>query len=196
MSAVLSSEALSTIFTEARTFSYWLNEPVADTLLQQAWALARMAPTAANSSPLRLVFVRSPEAKARLKPLLSPGNVDKTMSAPVTAIFGYDYEFYDHLPTLFPHVEMRANFVGNDTAIARTAQLSGSLQAGYFILAARALGLDCGPMGGFDAAGATREFFAGTAIQASFLCNIGYGDRAKLHPRNPRLDFETVARIV
>jgi 3-hydroxypropanoate dehydrogenase len=196
MSLPLSPDALATLFTEARTYGAWLDTPVPDDLLVDAWNLARMGPTALNSSPLRVVFVRSPEAKAQLKPLLAPGNVDKTMAAPVTAIFGYDHEFYEKLAKLAPHVDGLAMFAGKDGAIAATSQLNGSLQAAYFMLALRSLGLDCGPMAGFNAAEATTVFFAGTAIKASFLCNIGYGDATKLRPRNARLDFAEVATVI
>lgn len=196
MSQLLTADALAILFTDARTHNGWLDQPVSDDLLARAWDLARMAPTAMNSSPLRLVFVRSAEAKARLKPLLAPGNVDKTMAAPVTAIFGHDHAFYEYMPKLAPHMDVKARFASDAAASAALASLNGTLQAAYFILALRSLGLDCGPMGGFDAAGATREFFAGTTIHASVLCNIGYGDVSKLRPRAARLDFAEIAQIV
>ncbi|MGE5548119.1 MAG: malonic semialdehyde reductase [Solirubrobacterales bacterium] len=187
---------LDRIFREGRTHSKWLDRPVSDDLLRQAWDLARLGPTAANSQPARIVFVTSAEAKKRLEPALSPGNVAKTMAAPVTAIVGYDLEFYEKLPTLYPHADARAWFVGNEALIQATAFRSASLQAGYFILACRAVGLDCGPMSGFDAAQVDAAFFAGTAVKSNLLINIGYGDPAALHPRNPRLDFDEACRIV
>ena len=191
-------EALDVLFRNARTHNVWLPEPVSDELLHRVWDLARMGPTAANSSPLRVVFVRSPEAKERLRPALSPGNVDKTMAAPVTAIFAYDLAFYDKLPTLFPHrgEGMRDFFAGNTAAAEASAKQSGTLGAAYFILAARALGLDCGPMGGFDNAKVDAEFFAESTWRSSFLCNLGHGDASKLHPRNPRLDFDEACKVL
>jgi 3-hydroxypropanoate dehydrogenase len=192
----LDAQALDQLFVSARTHSKWLDKEVPDALLQQAWDLARMGPTSANCQPARIVFVRSPAAKARLKPALLPGNVDKTMAAPVTAIIGDDREFYENLPRTFPQVDARAWFVGNDDAIRVTAFRNGTLQGGYLILALRALGLDCGPMSGFDNAQVDQAFFAGTAVKSNFLINIGYGDAAVLHPRNPRLDFDEACRVV
>ena len=145
---------------------------------------------------MRVVFVRSPEAKAKLQPALIPGNVDKTMAAPVTAIIGHDLEFYEKLPALYPHADARSWFVGNEPLIATTAFRNGSLQAGYFTLALRAVGLDCGPMSGFDNAKVDAAFFAGTAVKSNFLINIGYGDPAKLHGRNPRLEFDEACSVV
>ena len=188
--------ALDQIFREARTFTAWQPRPVSDDLLRQAVQLALLAPTSANGSPARFVFVRSPEAKARLKPALSPGNVDKTMAAPATAIIAWDMEFFEHLPRLFPQADMRQYFVGNTKLTEETAFRNSSLQGAYFILAARALGLDCGPMSGFDPDKLNAEFFSDGKWRANFLCNVGYGDRSKLHPRNPRLTFDEVARIL
>lgn len=195
MTTPLDDRALDQIFREGRTYSKWLERPVADALLRQAWDLARLPPTSANTQPARVVFVRSAEAKALLKPALAPGNVDKTMAAPVTAIIGHDMEFYEKLPRTFPQVDARAWFVGHEALIHTTAFRNGSLQGAYLILALRALGLDCGPMSGFDNAQVDAAFFAGTAIKSNFLVNIGYGDKAGLHPRNPRLDFDEVCRI-
>ncbi|MGE5478673.1 MAG: malonic semialdehyde reductase [Bacteroidales bacterium] len=195
MTTPVADDALDQLFRQARTHSRFLDRPVPDALLRQAWDLARMGPTAANTQPARVVFVRSPEAKALLKPALAPGNVDKTMAAPVTAIVASDLEFYEHLPRLFPHVDARAWYVGNEPLIAETAARNSSLQGAYLILALRSLGLDCGPMSGFDAAKVDAAFFAGTAVRANFLVNIGYGDPAALHPRNPRLDFDEACRI-
>ncbi|MBK1680511.1 malonic semialdehyde reductase [Rhodocyclus tenuis] len=190
--------ALSAIFLDARTHARWTSRPVADATLQRAYELARMAPTAANCQPLRIVFVRSAEAKARLLPALAPANVDKTMNAPVTAILAWDTRFYELLPKLFPHTDARAWYAGDDKAALahETAFRSACLQAAYFILAARALGLDCGPMSGFDNATVDREFFADGRFRSNFLCNLGYGDAAALHPRSPRLDFAEACAIL
>ncbi len=170
---VVGDAVLSRIFRDARTHNAWQSRPVPRGLLREAVELTKMAPTAANASPLRIVFVESAEAKARLKGALDEGNVDKTMAAPVTAIIGYDLKFYDALPRLFPHVDARAWFTGKPDHIQETAFRNGTLQGAYLILAARALGLDCGPMSGFDQAGVTAEFFSGTEIKANFLCNLG-----------------------
>lgn len=191
----LSDDALDQLFREARTHSAWLPRPVDDALLRQVFSLAVMGPTSANSSPGRFVFVKTAEAKAKLKPALAAGNVEKTMAAPVTVIVGMDMAFYDYLPKLFPQADARSWFAGNDEAIRSTAQRNASLQGAYLIIAARALGLDAGPMSGFDAAKVDDAFFAGTTIKSNFLINLGYGDRSKLHPRNPRLSFEEAARI-
>jgi 3-hydroxypropanoate dehydrogenase len=195
MSSPIDQPALATLFTEARTHNAWQAKPVPDNLLREVVELMRWAPTSANCSPARFVFVKSPEAKARLKPLLMEGNVEKTMAAPVTAIIGHDLEFYEHLPRLFPHADAKNWFVGKDQFIKTSAFRNGSLQGAYFILAARALGLDCGPMSGFDNAGVDAAFFAGTQIQSNFLVNLGYGDPAGLLPRSPRFSFDGIARI-
>lgn len=187
---------LGRIFRAGRTYSTWQKRPVLISLLREVWNLARLGPTSANSSPARVVFVISSEARARLKPALIAGNVDQTMSAPATAIVGYDMRFYDRLPDLFPHIDARSWFVGNERLIETTAFRNGSLQGAYFILAARALGLDCGPMSGFDNAMVDAEFFAGTSIRSNFLCNVGYGDPDSLHPRGPRLDFDDACSVV
>ncbi len=196
MSEILSDRSLDLLFRAARTHSAWRDEPVSDVLLQAVYDLAKMGPTSANCQPMRLRFVKSPEAKARLKPHLSAGNVEKTMAAPVTAIVGYDLAFPERLPDLFPHTDARAWFAGQEQKIRETAVRNGSLQGGYLILAARALGLDCGPMSGFDNAGVDAEFFAGTAIKSNFLCNLGYGDASKLRPRSPRPDFDESCEIL
>lgn len=195
MTTPVDDKALDLIFREARTHSKWLDTPVSDALLRGAWDLARMAPTSANTQPARIVFVRSSEAKARLKPALAPGNVDKTMAAPVTAILAQDMEFYEKLPKTFPQVDARSWFVGNEGLIQTTAFRNSSMQGGYLILALRALGLDCGPMSGFDNAAVDQAFFAGTPVKSNLLINIGYGDKSALHPRNPRLDFDEVCRV-
>jgi 3-hydroxypropanoate dehydrogenase len=201
MNQPLSQDALNQIFLEARTFASnpnpWQDRPVTDAQLEQIWNLARMGPTAANSSPARVVFVRTAEAKARLKPALDAGNVEKTMNAPVTAIVGTDLAFYEKLPYLFPHTDARSWFAGKSEAeLFPGALRNSSLQGAYLIVAARALGLDCGPMGGFDAAKVDAEFFAGTTVKSSFLINIGYGRRDTLHPRSPRLAFADACSIV
>lgn len=194
---MLDKTALDTLFNNARTHSAWLDKKIEPGLLRQLYELTRMAPTSANCQPLRVVYVSSPAAKEKLKPLLDAGNVDKTMSAPVTAILGMDMEFYTHMQKLFPHKkDAPSMFAGKEALIQTTAFRNSSLQGGYFILAARALGLDCGPMSGFDNAKVDAAFFAGTKIKSNFLCNLGYGDASKLHPRAPRLDFEEACRIV
>lgn len=187
---------LNLIFREARTHNGWLERPVARELLLQAWDLAKMGATSANSMPMRVVFVATPEGKRRLAPALAPGNLAKTMAAPVTAIFAHDLEFYERLPKLFPQGDAREWFVGNEGLIGTTAFRNGSLQAAYFMLAARAVGLDCGPMSGFDNALVEAEFFPGGSVKSNFLCNLGYGDPAALYPRGPRLDFDEACQIV
>ncbi|HTW93768.1 MAG TPA: malonic semialdehyde reductase [Tepidisphaeraceae bacterium] len=192
----VSEDCLKTIFHEARTYSAWLDKPVDDALLVKAYDIARLGPTSANMSPMRITFIKSKEAKLRLKPTLSPGNVDKTMAAPVTAIIAMDIHFFEHLPKLFPQADARSWFKDLPANVLETMALrNSSLQGGYFMIACRALGLDCGPMSGFDNAKLDAEFFAGTPIKSNFLCNIGYGDATKLHPRNPRFDFAEACRI-
>jgi len=187
--------ALDRLFREARTHNGWQARPVPEALLRHAVDLAKMAPTSANSSPMRVVFVRSREGKERLKPALSPGNLDKTMAAPVTAIIAQDLSFPDLLPRLFPHMDLRPMFAGNDALTADTAFRNSSLQGAYLILALRAVGLDCGPMSGFDSAKVDEAFFAGTRVRSNFLCNIGYGDSTKLFPRSQRLAFDEIANF-
>jgi 3-hydroxypropanoate dehydrogenase len=197
MSGVMSSEDLDLIFRKARTHSAWLNKPVDDGLLVQVYDLAKMGPTSANMCPLRIFFVKSREAKEKLKPALDPGNVDKTMKAPVTAIIGMDIHFYEKLPQLFPHADAKSWFKDlPENVLEYIALRNGSLQGAYFMLAARALGLDCGPMSGFDNVKVDAAFFAGTSIKSNFLCNLGYGDASKLHPRSPRLRFEEACKMV
>ena len=193
----LSSQTLDTLFLQARTHNDWLDKPVDDALLRQIWDLARMGPTSANCSPMRVVFVKSAEAKARLQPALMEGNRAKTLAAPVTAIFGNDSRFYDLLPKLFPHTDARAWFAGpgKEEVAATTAFRNGTLQAAYFMLAARALGLDCGPMSGFDNAMVDREFFPSGKIKSNFICNLGHGDPDRLFPRSPRLEFQETCSI-
>ncbi len=196
MSKILSDSGLDLLFRQARTHSHWSDGDIGDILLQAVYDLAKMPPTSANSSPMRLIFLRSQDAKDRLKPALSPGNLTKTMAAPVTAIIGYDTRFYELLPRLAPHGNARAWFEGNPALIEETEFRNGTLQGAYFILAARALGLDCGPMSGFDRDMVDREFFPHGRIKSNFLCNLAYGDASKLHPRAPRLDFEDACQIL
>jgi 3-hydroxypropanoate dehydrogenase len=188
--------ALDTLFREARTHRNWLPKPVPDELIHQVYDLFKMGPTSANCSPARVLFLKSDAAKARLLPALAPANVDKTRSAPVAAIIAYDPEFYEKLPELNPPVDARSWFAGNPDLIQETAFRNGSMQGGYLILAARALGLDCGPMSGFDAGKVNAEFFPDGKWKANFLCNLGYGDASKLYPRLPRLAFEEACRIL
>jgi 3-hydroxypropanoate dehydrogenase len=192
----LDDPGLDILFREARTHNGWLDKPVSDTLIRQIYDLMKWAPTSANSSPARFVFVRSPAAKERLLAAMSPGNVEKTRTAPVTVIIAYDTEFHEKLPKLFPHEDARSWFAGNQPLIDTTAFRNGTLQGAYLILAARALGLDAGPMSGFDNAKVDREFFPDGKIKSNFVVNLGYGDRAKLFPRNPRLTFEEAAQIL
>jgi len=192
----ISQEALDQLFREARTHSTWLPEPVPVELLRKAYELARLGPTSANSSPARFVFLSTPGAKAILKPVLAPGNVDKTTAAPVTVIIAWDTEFHEQLLRLFPQADIRSYFVGNRPLIEENAFRNSSLQAAYFILAARALGLDCGPMSGFDAEKLNAAFFPDGKWKVNLICNLGYGDPNKLHPRNPRLNFEEAAMIL
>ena len=194
---VLNGDDLDLIFRCARTHHVWLDQPVEDALLQQVYDLAKMGPTSANMCPMRIVFVKSREAKEKLKPALDAGNVDKTMKAPVTAIIGMDIRFYDKLPKLFPHADAKSWFKDlPENALEYVALRNGSLQGAYFMLAARALGLDCGPMSGFDNAKVDEAFFAGTTIKSNFLCNLGHGYPSKLYPRSPRLGFEEACKVV
>jgi len=187
---------LKLLFTDAHTHNAWLDRPVSDDLLRRLYEVARMAPTSANCQPMRIVFVKSAAAKEKLRPTLMAANVDKTMAAPATAIVAYDLEFYEKMPKLFPARDFRAMFLGMpEEKRERSAFQNGSLQGGYLILAARALGLDCGPMGGFDNEKVDAAFLAGTKWKSNFLVNLGYGDPAKLFPRNPRLDFDEACRI-
>lgn len=192
----LDDRSLDTIFRAARTHNEWLDKPVSDALLHQIYDLMKWAPTSANSSPARIVFVRSAAAKQRLLPAVSPGNLDKTRTAPVTAIIAHDSEFHEKLPKLFPQADARSWFAGNQPLIDTTAFRNGTLQGAYLILAARALGLDAGPMSGFDNAKVDQEFFPGGKVKSNFLINLGYGDHAKLFPRNPRLPFAEAAQIL
>jgi 3-hydroxypropanoate dehydrogenase len=194
--AGLGASALAKLFTDARTHNAFLDKPVPDVLLVEALDLAKNGPTAANSQPLRVLFLRSPEAKERLRPALSAGNLVKTLAAPVVAITAYDLEFYEHLPFLFPHADAKSWFSGNKAFAERTAFQSGTLQVAYLILALRAVGLDAGPMAGFDNAKVDEEFFPEGKTKSNVLINIGYGDDAKLFPRSPRFTFDQMAKVL
>ena len=192
----LDAYALDLLFRQARTHNRFTDQPVTDDELRALHALLKQGPTSANSSPARIVFVRSVAAKERLLGCVSPGNVEKTRAAPVTAIIGTDMAFYEKLPFLFPHADAKSWFVGKKEFADTTAFRNSSLQGGYFIIAARAIGLDCGPMSGFDHARIDAEFWAGTTVRTNFICNLGHGDPAKVHARNPRLPFDEACRIV
>lgn len=210
MPSILDEQAMDQLFRKARTHSAWLDRPVSDATLHQLYELMKWGPTSANSCPARIFFLRTPQAKARLLPALSPGNMEKTRAAPVTAIIAYDLRFYDKLPRLFPHNPgMRQVFVDAPELVEVTARRNSSLQGAYFILAARAVGLDCGPMSGFDNAKVDEEFFAAGKcegcdeeflpeghLRSNFLCNLGYGDSTKLFPRSPRLEFEEACLLL
>lgn len=195
MSSPLPNEVFDTLFLNARTHNGWLPQEVPESLLLRLYDTLRMGPTLANSTPARFVFVRSKEAKEKLKPHLSAGNVDKTMAAPVTVIVAHDLEFYESWPRLFPHADMKKSYAGKTEALRKVSEEQSWLQGGYFILAARALGLDCGPMAGFNNAGVDEVFFKGSSWRSTFLCNLGYGDVSKLYPRGSRLSFEEACRV-
>ncbi|MGA2879876.1 MAG: malonic semialdehyde reductase [Bryobacteraceae bacterium] len=205
MSTPLSNDAFDVLFQQARTHNAWLDKPVSDDLLHQLYERMKCGPTSANTNPARIVFLRTPEAKQRLLPALSPTNAEKTMKAPVTAIVGYDVRFFEQTPKLFPNNPAMANVFSSSPQLAETTAFrNSSLQGGYMILAARALGLDCGPMSGFDNTKVDAEFFSAAAgnpptfsqVKSNFLCNLGYGDAAKLFPRNPRLTFDEACRLL
>lgn len=207
MNKAMTEQGLDLLFRQARSQNGWLDQPVSDDTLKNLYDLMRWGPTSANGCPARIVFLRSAESRRRLLPVLSAGNVEKTLSAPVTAIIGYDTRFHEQLPKLFPHNPgVRDWFAGQPELIESTALRNSSIQGGYFILAARALGLDCGPMSGFDHQLVDQEFFtpntdrppafAHMQIKSNFLCNLGYGDPAKLFARSPRLDFEEACSLL
>ena len=211
MNRSLSNEALDVLFRKARTHNAWLDKPVSDNLLRELYELMKWGPTSANCCPARILFLRTPEAKQRLLPALSAGNTEKTMKAPVTAILAYDRRFYEKLPRLFPHNPAAREWFANSPEFAETTAFRNStLQGGYFILAARALGLDCGPMSGFDNAKVDEEFFPSPTdeaqydqkvfspshLKSNFLCNLGYGDPSQLFPRSPRLAFDEVSKLL
>lgn len=187
--------SIEQLFDQARTHNGFRDEAIPESTLRRLWDTLKWGPTSANCSPMRLVFVQSAEAKAKLLPCVSTGNHDKVKHAPVTVIVGMDMAFYENLPRLFPHTDARSWFVGKPELTETTAFRNSSLQGGYLILAARALGLDCGPMSGFDNAKVDGAFFAGTAVKSNFICNLGHGDSATLHPRNPRLSFDEACRL-
>jgi nitroreductase len=193
---ILSDHALDIVFREARTRNGWRDRPVSMALKQAVYDLTKYGPTSANCSPARFYFVESAAAKARLLPHVAPGNQKKVEAAPVCVIIGHDMKFYDLLPKLFPHTDARSWFAGNDALAEETAFRNGTLQGGYLMIAARALGLDCGPMSGFDKAGVDQAFFAGTSIKSNFLCNIGYGTDENLFPRSPRLAFDEACKVL
>lgn len=196
MTLAAAAPCLDQLFRDARTHNGWLDKPVPEALLKELHDLMKWGPTSANCWPLRVVYVQSPEAKARLLPLMMEGNRAKTEAAPVTAILGMDLDFPEMLPKLFPHTDAKSWFAGNEALTEATAFRNSSLQGAYFMIAARALGLDCGPMSGFDADKVNAEFFAGTRIRTNFICNLGYGDPAALFPRSPRPAFDEVCSIV
>lgn len=193
---ILDDRALDLLFREARTHSHWKAGDVSDTTLKALFDLLKMGPTSANCEPARLVFVKSKEAKEKLRPHLDEGNVEKTMAAPVTALIGMDMKFYEHMGKLFPHApDARGWFEGKPDVIKSTAFRNSTLQGAYLILAARSLGLDCGPMSGFNADGVKKAFFEGQDVEVNFICNLGHGDDSKLFPRSPRFSFDEVCKI-
>ena len=195
MNTPISTTSIQQLFTDARTHHAWQDRDVADGLLHEIYDLAKWGPTSANSLPMRIVFVKSNSAKEKLMPALAGSNVEQVRAAPVTAIVAYDQKFYDQLPTLFPAFDARSLFASNPSLSEQTAFRNSSLQGAYFIFAARALGLDAGPMSGFDNAKVDQAFFVNSSWKSNFLCNIGYGDPAKLHPRGPRLSFDQACTI-
>lgn len=194
--AMLNQEALDTLFTKAHTNTVWIDKPVTNGQLREIYELMKWAPTSMNSQPARIAFIKSPEAKAKLAACVSAGNVQKVLTAPITAIIGMDMAFPRKMPQLFPHMDAQSLFTADEKLTADTAFRNSSLQGAYFIMAARAIGLDCGPMSGFDAAKVNEAFFVGTKVQANFICSIGYGDHEKIKPRLPRLTFEAACAIV
>ncbi len=195
-STKIDTAALAQIFTEARTHNAYLDRPVPDALLHEAVDIAKIGPTSANQSPLRIVFLRSKEAKERLRPALMEGNLAKTIAAPVVALTAYDTKFFEHAPFLMPHFDVRPWFEGNEAFATRAAFQNGTLQVAYLIIALRAVGLDTGPMTGFDNAKIDAEFFPDGRFKSNVLINIGYGDRDKLFPRSPRFSFDQIAKII
>ncbi len=196
---MLDDQALDTLFRKARTQNGWQDKPVSDDQLRQLWELMKWGPTSANCSPARILFLRTPEAKARLKPYLNPGNVDKTMAAPVVAIIGYDTAFYENLPRLFPHNQEAINWFKGPEKKAfadTTAFRNSSLQGAYLIIAARAIGLDVGAMSGFNNEGVDKEFWSGTPVKTNFIANLGHGDPAKVFARSPRLAFDEACKLL
>jgi 3-hydroxypropanoate dehydrogenase len=187
---------MDTLFTKARSHNGWLNQDISEAQIQQIYDLMKFAPTAANTCPARITFVRSDEAKAKFKPHLDEGNVDKAMAAPAVAIIGYDTEFYKKLEYLFPHTDARSWYAGKPEKIAEVGVMNATLQGAYFMLAARAVGLDCGPMGGFNGDTLDAEFFPDGKTKTIFICGIGHGDSTKIFPRSPRLSFDAACQII
>lgn len=196
MPEILSDSGLDLIFRNARSHNVWTDKPVSDVMLQALYELLKMGPTTTNSQPARILFLKSAAAKQRLAPALSAANLEKTMQAPVTAIIGFDLDFHEKLPKTFPHRPEAKDWFKDPQHRETTALRNSSLQGAYLIIAARALGLDCGPMSGFDNAKVDAEFFAGARIKSNFICSLGYGDRDKLFPRNPRLSFDETCKII
>ena len=192
----LNNNALDLIFRSARTYSKWQNKAVDEDILRSVYDLMKFGATSANCCPLRIVFIKTAEEKERLKPMLPEGNIEQTMSAPVTAILGHDIEFYDYFDFLYPHADAKSWFIGNDDLVNETAFRNSSLQGAYFMIAARALGLDCGPMSGFDGNKINESFFPEGDVKVNFLCNLGYGNPESLHERNPRFEFDQVCKIL
>ena len=197
MSGTIDQSSLDRLFREARTHNVFLDKPIGDETLNEIYELMKWGPTSANCSPARILFLRTKEAKERLKPALSAGNAAKTLAAPVVAVIGYDLEFYENLPRLFPHnLDARSWFAGNAQSIFTTAFRNSSLQGAYFMLAARAVGLDCGPMSGFDNAKVDAEFWPDGKVKSNFLCDVGHGDASQLFARSPRLSFDEACKLL
>jgi len=193
---MVDSNSLDTIFRTARSQNGWLDREVSDEQIHEVYELMKFGPTAANNCPARITFLKSEDSKNRLKPHLDEGNIDKTMSAPVVAIIGYDTEFYEKLPYLFPHTDARSWFAGKPEKIVASGSMNATLQAAYFMIAARSIGLDCGPMGGFNNEGVDSEFFSDGKTKTLLICSIGYGDKSKVFPRSPRLDFAEACKVI
>ena len=194
--SIITKEVTDHLFTEARSHNAWQSRDIPEDTLHKLYDLMKFAPTSANCSPLRIVFVKTAEAKAKLKPFMSAGNVEKTMQAPVTAILAFDMDFASHLPKLFPHVDARPWFAGTESTVRTVALRNSTIQAAFFIAAARAVGLDTGPMSGFDEAGLNAAFFAGTRFEANFLVSLGFGDASQMKPRLPRFGFDEVCKVI
>ena len=193
---MLDSNSLDTIFRTARSQNGWLDRKVSDEQIHEIYELMKFGPTAANNCPARITFLKSEDSKNRLKPHLDEGNIEKTMSAPVVAIIGYDTEFYEKLPYLFPHTDARSWFAGKPEKIVASGSMNATLQAAYFMIATRSMGLDCGPMGGFNNEGVDNEFFSDGKTKTLLICGIGYGDESKVFPRSPRLDFSEACQVI
>ena len=193
---MLSDDALDTLFRDARSHNGWLDTKVSDEQIKQIYELMKFGPTAANNCPARITFIKSNTAKERLKPHLDEGNVEKSMSAPAIAIISYDTEFYEKLPFLFPHTDARSWYAGNPAKIKSAGEMNATLQGAYFMLAARSVGLDCGPMGGFNNETLDNEFFADGKTKSIFICALGQGDETKIYPRGPRLSFDEACEII